>query len=213
MMARNVTRLRWIQGCLLLLSLSNTVFLSAQYGERTPLLLADGLKLLEEKYHCAFLYETQLVRGQYFDPAWPTSYSRLEDILHRISEETSLAFTEIDEGFWAIQARHPYGQIRGYVYNNEGEPLIGASVFHPQSQRGASTDLSGYFEFWIPAGQTRLSISYIGYQAVDTLLWLPFGQQQKYRLLSVRSSHLPGPKRRYHTVHHPFPPKEAHPMG
>jgi len=178
-MARNVTRLRWIQGCLLLLSLSNTVFLSAQYGERTPLLLADGLKLLEEKYHCAFLYETQLVRGQYFDPAWPTSYSRLEDILHRISEETSLAFTEIDEGFWAIQARHPYGQIRGYVYNNEGEPLIGASVFHPQSQRGASTDLSGYFEFWIPAGQTRLSISYIGYQAVDTLLWLPFGQQQK----------------------------------
>lgn len=186
-MARNVTRLRWIQVCLLLLSLSNTVLLRAQYGERTPLLLADGLELLEEKYHCSFLYETQLIRGQYFDPAWPTAYSRLEDILHRISEETSLAFTEIDDGFWAIQARHPYGQIRGYVYNDEGEPLIGASVFHPPSQRGASTDLSGYFEFWIPAGQAQLSISYIGYQTVDTLLWLPFGQQ-KQLAIKLKSS-------------------------
>ncbi len=179
MIARNVTRLRWIQVCLLLLGLSNTVLLRAQYGERTPLLLTDGLELLEEQYHCAFLYETLLIRGQYFDPAWPTSYNQLEDILHRISEETSLVFTEIDEGFWAIQARHPYGQIRGYVYNDEGEPLIGASVFHPDSQRGASTDLSGYFEFWIPAGQIQLSISYIGYQPVDTLLWLPFGQKKQ----------------------------------
>lgn len=183
MVARKGTKLRWILIYLLLSGLGNTDLLRAQYGSRTPLLLTDGLELLEEKYQCAFLYETQLVRGQYFDPAWLTSFKHLEDILDQLSKETSLTFTEIDDGFWAIQVRHPYGQIRGYVYNDRGEPLTGASVFHPGSQRGASTDPTGLFEFWIPAGQTQLQVSYIGYQTVDTLIWLPFGQKQQLNVM------------------------------
>lgn len=185
MIAHIFTRLRNVKAHLylmLLLMVFSTFQLRAQYGSRTPLMLSDGLQLLEEKYDCAFLYETQLIRGQYFDPAWMKSYEDLEGILEQLSKQTSLTFTEIDDNFWAIQVKHPYGQLRGLVLNDHGVPLIGASVFHPASQRGASTDRNGYFEFWIPAGQTQLQVSYIGYQTIDTTLWLPFGQKKELTL-------------------------------
>lgn len=141
--------------------------------------LEAGLQQLEERHGSAFLYEAQLLRGQRIPTAWLTETDRLENILDKISEATSLDFTAIEEGFWAVQPRHPYGQIRGYVYDQDGEPLIGASVFHPSSQRGTPTNLAGYYELWVPAGELSIQTSYIGFQTVDTLLWVPFGQKEE----------------------------------
>lgn len=153
--------------------------LSAQQLNTVKISLEAGLHQLENRYTSAFLYETQLLRGQQIPEAWLNDSDELEEILQKISKETSLDFTQIDDGFWAVQARHPYGQVRGYVYGQEGEPLIGASIFHSASQRGTSTNLLGYYELWVPAGELSLQTSFIGFQTVDTLLWLPFGQKEE----------------------------------
>ena len=152
--------------------------LCAQSAQDTYYPLEQALKVLEERFACAFLYETQLVRAQRVSRSYIDEGKRLPNILKKITEETSLQFTAIDDGFWALQARHPYGQLYGYVYDEKGFPLVGASVFHPQSERGTSTNLLGYYELWLPAGELHLQTSYIGYQSADTSLWLPFGQKQ-----------------------------------
>lgn len=45
-----------------------------------------------------------------------------------------------------------------------GEPLFGAVIFEPESGRGASTNMQGFFNMEVPAGDVRLRISYIGYE-------------------------------------------------
>ncbi|WP_455584386.1 carboxypeptidase-like regulatory domain-containing protein [Bacteroides sp.] len=54
-------------------------------------------------------------------------------------------------------------RIRGYVYSEEdGEPMIGASVVVKGTQNGTITDLDGYFELMCEHGSCVLQFSYIG---------------------------------------------------
>lgn len=55
-----------------------------------------------------------------------------------------------------------YGQLKGVVRDQNGQPLMGVIV---QSETGSSatTDLDGYFEIDVPYG-TKLSVSFLGYK-------------------------------------------------
>jgi len=54
--------------------------------------------------------------------------------------------------------------IKGEVNNEEGEPLIGATVRAKGSTQGTLTDSEGQFEIVIPNNINTLIISYIGYE-------------------------------------------------
>lgn len=65
------------------------------------------------------------------------------------------------------------GTIRGTVVDENGEPVIGASVVIFKLQTGASTNLDGIFSIpKLPAGEHELRVTYIGmdtvYQTVET---------------------------------------------
>ena len=56
----------------------------------------------------------------------------------------------------------------GTVVDEQGEPIIGASIFQKGSSKGAVSDLDGAFKLQsVPEGST-ITISYIGYQTVET---------------------------------------------
>lgn len=78
--------------------------------------------------------------------------------------------------------------VRGRILNEDGAPLIGATVMHPSSGRGVSTNGDGEYLMHVPAGTTTLKYGYGGYQdeelAVKTsstanVTLLPKEQQQK----------------------------------
>ena len=54
-------------------------------------------------------------------------------------------------------------QVKGQVVDQDGEPLIGATVKVKGAQTGAVTDLDGNFQVNAPANGT-LVISYVGYK-------------------------------------------------
>ena len=57
--------------------------------------------------------------------------------------------------------------ITGTVVDEQGEPIIGASVVPiGRENMGAATDIDGRFSVRVPAG-TKLRISYVGYQTVE----------------------------------------------
>ena len=59
----------------------------------------------------------------------------------------------------------PKYTIRGYLEDNyNGEKLIAANVYDPQSYRGTSTNLYGFYSLTLPKGKTKLSYSYLGYE-------------------------------------------------
>ena len=56
--------------------------------------------------------------------------------------------------------------VSGTVVDNNGEPIIGASVIQKGTSNGAVTDLDGHFSVKVPKG-TTLTISYIGFSTQD----------------------------------------------
>lgn len=57
--------------------------------------------------------------------------------------------------------------IKGKVIDKDTkEPLIGVSVFSPDSKTGTSTDLDGSFVLKLPAASGKLDISYVGYKPI-----------------------------------------------
>lgn len=66
----------------------------------------------------------------------------------------------------AIQQNDGTGVVRGVVVDDNGEPVIGASVTVKGTKNGAVTDVNGRFELKAPAGST-LSITYVGMERVE----------------------------------------------
>ena len=60
--------------------------------------------------------------------------------------------------------------VTGTVTNEEGEPLIGASVVIENSAVGTITDYDGAFTIEVPSETSRLEFSYTGYQAQTIVL-------------------------------------------
>ncbi|MDD3355712.1 MAG: TonB-dependent receptor, partial [Dysgonamonadaceae bacterium] len=54
-------------------------------------------------------------------------------------------------------------KVKGYVFDETKEPVIGANVYWEKSKKGTVTDLDGYFEIDLPKGHEHLMVSYTGY--------------------------------------------------
>ena len=56
-------------------------------------------------------------------------------------------------------------QISGVVSDNEGHPLIGATVTTPDGKRGVSTDINGAYKIMLSSTQGVIEVSYLGYKS------------------------------------------------
>ena len=54
-------------------------------------------------------------------------------------------------------------KVKGYVFDETKEPVIGANIYWEKSKKGTVTNLDGYFEIDIPKGHEHLMVSYTGY--------------------------------------------------
>lgn len=68
--------------------------------------------------------------------------------------------------------------VSGTVSDQEGEPLIGASILVKGTSQGTVTDFDGKFEFEVPANATTLVISYTGFTSQE----VEIGNQTSFEL-------------------------------
>lgn len=72
------------------------------------------------------------------------------------------------------------GIVRGRVIDELGLPLPGANVFLADLKKGMPTDEKGYYTLIdIPAGNHKLSISFIGYKKIEKEITIAAGQTLK----------------------------------
>lgn len=78
--------------------------------------------------------------------------------------------------------------VRGRILDENGAPLVGATVLHPGSLSGVSTNAAGEYMMQVPAGTTTLKYGYGGYQdeeltvqksATTNVTLLPQQQEKK----------------------------------
>ena len=65
--------------------------------------------------------------------------------------------------FWTVAfAQDGARGIAGTVLDDDGTPLIGATVLVPNTSVGTVTDIDGSFELDMPDGRDSITISYLG---------------------------------------------------
>lgn len=70
----------------------------------------------------------------------------------------------------AISSMAQEKKVTGTVTDDNGEPLIGATVKVQGTQKGTVTDLDGRYELTVPENTKQLTISYIGYKTISVNL-------------------------------------------
>ena len=70
------------------------------------------------------------------------------------------------------------GSVRGKITDENGESLIGVSVFLKEdATKGAPTDLDGYYSLSVPAGVNyTLEVAYVSYESIEAPIILTEGQ-------------------------------------
>ncbi|MEL7162447.1 MAG: mucoidy inhibitor MuiA family protein, partial [Bacteroidota bacterium] len=63
-----------------------------------------------------------------------------------------------------------YRTVSGVVTDENGEPLIGASIFTPGMSTGTVTDLDGRYSIQVPASTRELTVSYTGFNSQQVLI-------------------------------------------
>ncbi len=88
-------------------------------------------------------------------------------MLYRVRQYFLLVFLSLADGVWA--QTDPVHTLSGYVEDAaSGEKLIGAVLYEPTLQKGATTNRYGFFSLTLPAGPLKVVVFHIGYQS-DTL--------------------------------------------
>jgi len=144
------------------------------------------IEALEEKHHTTIYYrETWLADEVY---SMSLLEEPLEEAISMIAGRSELTFLEVDGRYFLLPrdshhrqqlaedddmttigdpaeyGRYARATIRGRILDAATfEPLIGAVIYEPESEQGATTDLDGRFDMNLPVGDHRLRISYVGY--------------------------------------------------
>jgi CarboxypepD_reg-like domain len=77
-----------------------------------------------------------------------------------ITEANALASTEASSSRAMLT-------VRGRILDENGKPLVGATVLQPGTYRGTSTNAQGEYALQVPAGTTALQYGYAGYQEAE----------------------------------------------
>lgn len=158
-----------------------------QAGEGDAMDVTEFLEILERRHQVTFFYEPEWLEGITVPPQ--KADMPLDEVLDAISETTNLDAVGLEDmivllppgeqvaareapdddrvivGDPGQYGRYPTATISGVVRDGAtGEALIGAVVYEPQTEKGATTNVHGAFELDLPVGEYNLRFSYIGYQ-------------------------------------------------
>ncbi|MFV1882960.1 MAG: TonB-dependent receptor [Balneola sp.] len=63
--------------------------------------------------------------------------------------------------------------LSGHIYDkSDGEALPGATLYLPELETGVTTNVYGFYSLTVTQNSIRISVSYLGYQPIDTLIYL-----------------------------------------
>ena len=78
-----------------------------------------------------------------------------------------LVFTFLISLFCGVMAAYAQGNVSGTVFDDEGEPLIGVSVFVKGTKNGTVTDFDGNYNLLNVPSNGTLTFSYVGMQPIE----------------------------------------------
>ena len=116
----------------------------------------------------------------------PLRFSLSTDSYDKFIEQMQVGIEEYHEGMEkykaAIQKVKGTSVVKGKVIDENGEPLIGATVASVDKGYGTTTDVNGEFSLNLPNYVSHIKVSYVGYQdqvlAVEPYMSITMGTDE-----------------------------------
>ena len=129
---------------------------------------------ITEESGYVFLYEDQ-VKRDLKQNVTIVNAANLYDILTDISKQAYLEFRAVNQNITIRKAKKSISNvsenlnpvdivISGKVSNENGEPLVGATILLKGTTRGTIADIDGNFKMEVPDENAIIKVSYIGYE-------------------------------------------------
>lgn len=148
---------------------------------------SEVLASITDQCQCQFAYSRQHLTdavGDYQFVAIP-----LQEVLNKIVEAEGLQWKKIGDmiviGKRSDIARSEKSTLSGYIINQEnGEALIGATLYSPISNNGTSSNSYGFYSITLPRGRYHFVVNHLGYEPMELQIDL---LQDQEKTLSLRS--------------------------
>lgn len=161
-----------------------------RYEQATTNSLPKILNQLKKQKDVSFLYEPETIANLKISTAFDYQ-SDVKTILRKILPPVNLKFKKIGRHNYIIKRvrikkrylssrinrkpsqaitskkiinKVPPRKLIGQILDEHELPLIGATIYLPNSLSGTTTNEAGFFELLLPAGKQALEISFIGYE-------------------------------------------------
>ncbi len=135
----------------------------------TETTVKDVLKYIEKNSDYVFLYDEGVEKKLSAPVEMQLKDKKIDDVLAELCKTAGLSYNISGRQVTITFAAKPEGTavrgkgvITGVIYDETGEPMIGATVRVKNSKEAVATDLDGRFTINADKGQT-LQVSYVGY--------------------------------------------------
>lgn len=146
------------------------IFLSCQvfYGQETKekVSLVKIIGQLEKKFQCHFSYADENVVDVFIP--FPPNYSKLEEYVSYLDENTNLDFKIIENNIITISLTTSKRNVCGYLYDKDTREPIENAVFQSKNMQTVTDEL-GFFELNEITKNELISIKHLGYKTVTYL--------------------------------------------
>lgn len=159
-----------ISACFFLFSL----FMSAQNVAvmvDQNLTLKDLFKQIETQTDYKFAFTDQInINQKYFTKKSTFKQIEIEKLISELNKISSVQFSIVGNNIFVKQKSQSQktgkkkSTLKGQVFDNEKQPVIGANVFIKELATGAVTDINGKYALEIPNGNYTVAISYVGFK-------------------------------------------------
>ena len=173
--------------------------------------IEELFKEIEKQTDYLVIYSTSGVRSN-FDLSLTKKKARVAELLNEALSGHGLKYEFVNNYIILSKVENQINQqtkkeLRGFVYDQNGEPVIGANVVEKGTQNGTVTDIDGRFMLSVGNG-CSLEISYIGYltqlvtpksntvnvylkedsQSLEEVVVVGYGTQKKVNLMGAVST-------------------------
>lgn len=159
-----------ISACFFLFSL----FMSAQNVAvmvDQNLTLKDLFKQIETQTDYKFAFTDQInINQKYFTKKSTFKQIEIEKLISELNKISSVQFSIVGNNIFVKQKSQSQktgkkkSTLKGQVFDNQKQPVIGANVFIKEQTTGAVTDVNGKYALDIPNGNYTVAISYVGFK-------------------------------------------------
>jgi hypothetical protein len=148
--------------------------------------VSEILKILQKEAKVDFNYKSGILPKQPVK-SFSVSNEKLSEILIRLLKPYDIEFKYFGGNSIVLKtikrkSKHNF-TLSGYVFDKQnGEKIIGATVYCSLNKRGTTTNDYGFYSLSLPEDSVHLEISYVGYKKFKELI---FNQSNSFRIIHL----------------------------